>query len=60
MGSILFEVLEDGDRRMEDRGDKISSHELITTKPYQPFSWDEENFVANMFQRMSSSSSSFL
>jgi hypothetical protein len=50
-----------GDVHMEDREDKASSHELITTKPYQPFSWDEENFVANVYQRMSSSfSSSFL
>jgi len=58
MGSTLFELIEGGDRRMEDRGDKTSSHELITAKPYQTFSWDEENSVENVYQIMSSSFSS--
>jgi hypothetical protein len=46
---------------MEDREDKASSHELSTTMPYQPFSWDEGNVVVDVYQMMSSSfSSSFL
>jgi hypothetical protein len=57
MGSTHFEVLEGGDVHLEDREDK-ALHELITTKPYQHFSWDEENYVANVYQRMSSSFSS--
>jgi hypothetical protein len=31
MGPTLFEVLEGGDRHMEDKGDKKYSHELVTT-----------------------------
>jgi hypothetical protein len=58
MGLTLVEVLDGGDAHLEDREDKASSHELIITKPYQPFSWDEENSVANVYQRMSSSFSS--
>jgi hypothetical protein len=61
MGLTPFEVLDGGNVHMEDREDKASSHELITTMPYQPFSWDEGNVVANVYQTMSSSfSSSFL
>jgi len=52
MGPILFEVLEGGDVHLEDREDITSSLELRTTKPYQPFSWDEENCVANVYQRI--------
>jgi hypothetical protein len=58
MGLTPFEVLDGGDVHMEDREDKASSHELITTMPYQPFSWDEGNVVANVYQTMSSSFSS--
>ena len=61
MGMTPFEVLDDGNVHMEDRENKFSSHELITTKPYQPFSWDEGNVVAYVYQTMSSHfSSSFL
>jgi hypothetical protein len=35
---------------MEYREDKASSHELITTKTYQPFSWDEGNTIENVYQ----------
>jgi hypothetical protein len=60
-GMTPFEVLDGGDVHMEDREDKASSHELITTKPYQPFSWDEGNVVVDVYQTMSSPfSSSFL
>jgi hypothetical protein len=56
-----FEILDGGNVHLEDREDKASSHELIITNPYHPFSWDEEDYVENVYQRMSSSfSSSFL
>jgi hypothetical protein len=58
IGPTPFEVLDGGNVHMEDREDKASSHELSTTMPYQPFSWDEGNVVANVYQTMSSSFSS--
>jgi hypothetical protein len=39
---------------MEDIEDRASSRQLITTKPYQPFSWDERNAITNVHQTMSS------
>jgi hypothetical protein len=46
---------------MEDREDKASSHELINSMPYQPFSWDTGNVIVDVYQTMSSYfSSSFL
>jgi hypothetical protein len=38
---------------MEDREDNDSFHELSTTMPYQPFSWDGGNVIANVYQTMS-------
>jgi hypothetical protein len=58
IGLTPFEVLDGGNVHMEDKEDKASSHELITTMPYDPFSWDEENVVVDVYQTMSSSSSS--
>jgi hypothetical protein len=58
IGMTPFEVLDGGNVHMEDREDKASSHELSTTMPYQPFSWDEGNVVENVYQTMSSSFSS--
>jgi hypothetical protein len=58
IGMTPFEVLDGGNVHMEDREDKASSLELSTTMPYHPFSWDEGNVVANVYQTMSSSSSS--
>jgi hypothetical protein len=55
IGLTHFEILDGDNVHTKDREDKTSSHELVTTKPYHPFSWDEENFVANVHQRMSSS-----
>jgi hypothetical protein len=55
MGLSLVEVLDGGDVNLEDREDKASSHELIITKPYQPCSWDEENYVENVYQMIPSS-----
>jgi hypothetical protein len=49
-----FELLDGGDAHLEYREDKASPHELIITKSYQPFSWDEENYVENEYQRVSS------
>jgi hypothetical protein len=57
MGSIPFEVLDGGNEHMEDIEDKDSSHELITTNPYQPLSWDEVDVLVDVYQTMSSSSS---
>jgi hypothetical protein len=58
MGPTPFEVLNGGNVHMEDREDKASSHELCTNMPYQPFSWNEGNFVADVYQMMSHSLSS--
>jgi hypothetical protein len=49
IGSNPFETLDGGNVHMEDREDKASSLELITTMPYQPFSRDEGNVVANVY-----------
>jgi hypothetical protein len=56
-----FEVLDGGNVHMEDREYNASSHELITTKPYQPFSGDQGNDIEDVYQNMHSpfSSSSF-
>jgi hypothetical protein len=58
IGPTPFEVLDGGNVHMEDREDKASSHELSNFMPYQPFSWDEGNVVADVYQTMSSSISS--
>ena len=49
MGLTLVELLNGGDSHLEYREDKAYSHELIITNPYQHFSWDEENYVANVY-----------
>jgi hypothetical protein len=49
MGMTPFEVHDGGDVHVEYREEKAFYHELITTKPYQPFSWDEGNVVANVY-----------
>jgi len=44
-----FEICDVRIVHMEDRENKASSHELITTKPHRPFSWDEGNVVASVY-----------
>jgi len=50
IGSISFKLLYGGNMHMEDREEKAYSHEYSTTTPYQHFSWDEGNVVADVYQ----------
>jgi hypothetical protein len=45
-----FEILDGGNVHTEDREDKASSHELINSMPYQPFSWDTGNAIVDVYQ----------
>jgi hypothetical protein len=58
MGMTSFEVLDGGNVHMEYKEVKASSYELINSMHYHFFSWHEGNVVVDVYQTMSSSSSS--
>jgi hypothetical protein len=53
MGLTPFELLDGINVHTRAREDKVSFLELITTIPYQNFSWDEGNSIENVYQTMS-------